>query len=449
MAGSEHYLRLAASLVAAGLLGSLIASPDAGRRYTQKAARQAASFGSASTPLAERACARGETTLKAAFAPLDDILSISPLGEVTAPGEPLPAPAIRLNTKKAGNVFERRVTTALAPAKADIVAIERRTVRDADGGAAREAWTLRLVACQSLIVVFDDLDTIEPALLARAGGLSAFHEIGGPDHLAARTAIRVRQGETLASADGFDVILEDRAAAPAALDRPERYQSNPYAEGTAISAPPAILEAIASDASRIQCPLDYLPAKIAAEWKGKLGDAWGIRRARGDNACRTALVDAPGTAQGAWFTDASHNGRTSKVSAIALAPDAIDPERLIFALHGRVRSLDAEMVGLNPMLDEARETAARDFLTFDEGDGRINQPFDKVMPGAAYCYEGLRANFVGPRINAVILLAIEPGPIDQQQASPLMRIEARGEAQRCIDLAEPWAFTGAETTFYR
>lgn len=440
MVGSEHFTRLAASLVAAGLMGAIIANPDGGRRYVAKAALLSAD----PAPLAMRACESGKPVLKGPFAPLDDILSISPLGEVTAPGEQLPAPAIRLNTRKGRSAFERRTTDVLAPAKADIVAIERRTIRDAEGRAARVAWTLRLSICETVSLAYDDLDEIDKNLLVRAGGLKSFHEIGGPDHLAAVTAIRVRQGETLARADGFDIILEDRAAAPAALERPERYQSNPYAEGAAIAAPPEILKAIAIDASRIQCPLDYLPEGMSRAWKGKLGDAWGVRRARGENACRAALVDAPGTAQGAWFTDASHNGRTSKVSAVALAPDAIDPERMIFALHGRLVSLNAEMVGLNPMLEEARQEAARDFLTFEQGEGRINQPFDKVKPGETYCYEGLRANFVGPRINAVILLSIEAN-----DAAPIMRIEAIGQAQRCIDLIEPWSFTGAETTFYR
>lgn len=433
-------MRLAASLVAAGLMGAIIANPDAGRRFAAKAAV----FSGDPALLAARECESGQPALKGPFAPLDDILSVSPLGEVTAPGEQLPAPAIRLNTKKGRTAFERRTTDVLAPAKADIVAIERRTIRDADGGAARVAWTLRLSICETVSLAYDDVDEIDKDLLARAGGLKSFHEIGGADHIAAVTAVRVRRGEPLGRADGFDVILEDRAAAPAALDRPERYQSNPYAEGAAISAPPDILKAIAIDVPHIQCPLDYLPEGMSRSWKGKLGDAWGVRRAKGENACRTALVDTPGAAQGAWFTDASHNGRTSKVSAIALAPDAVDPERMIFALHGRLVSLTADMVGLNPMLEEAREESARDFLTFEQGEGRINQPFDKVKPGETYCYEGLRANFVGPRINAVILLAIEA-----DDAAPIMRIEAIGRAQRCIDLDEPWSFTGAETTFYR
>lgn len=437
---SEHYMRLAAALVAAGFLGAMIVNPGAGKRYAQKAA----ALNPDATPVSARACEQGVPALRAPFAPMGDILSVSPLGEATAPGEQLPAPAIRLNTKKGRNVFERRVTSALAPARADIVAIERRTIRDEDGGAARESWSVRMVVCASVSVGYEDLDEIEPALIARAGGLASFHEIGGPDHLAVRTMIRVRQGEKIGAADGFDVILEDRNATPAPLERPERYQSDAYVEGAAISAPPAVLEAIASDASRLQCPLDYLPQSLAKEWKAKLGDAWGMRRAKGENACRTALIDVPGAAQGAWFTDASHNGRTSKVSAIALAPDAIDPERMIFALHGRVRSLNADMVGLNPMLDEAREEASRDFLTFEQGEGRINVAFDKVRADKVYCYEGLRANFVGPRINGVILLSIESG-----DAAPLMRIEARSDALRCIDLPEPWDFTGAETTFYR
>lgn len=437
---SEHFMRLAASVLAAALLGLIIAKPDAGR----DAGRRAAALKTDPAPAAMRACEKGAPILKEAFAPFNDILSVSPLGEVTAPGEQLPAPAIRLNTRKGETVFERRVTSARAPARADIVAVERRTIRDAEGGAARESWSLKLQICETVIVKYDDLDAIDADIIKRAGGLASFAEIGGPDHLAAKTLIRVRQGESLGRADGFDVILEDRGAPAAALERPERYRGNPYAEGVAISAPPAVLEAIADDPSRSQCPLDYLPSPLAGDWKAKLGDAWGMRRAKGENACRAALVDIAGSAQGAWFTDASHNGRTTKVSAIALAPDAIDPDRLIFALHGRVRSLTADMVGLNPMLEEAREEAARDFLTFDQADGRINAPFDKVRPGEFYCYEGLRANFVGPRINGVLLLSV-----DHNAAAPLMRIEARGEAMRCIDLPEPWAFTGAETTFYR
>ncbi|MDZ7626798.1 MAG: hypothetical protein U5J99_00150 [Parvularculaceae bacterium] len=437
---SEYYLRLAAALTAAGALGFAVVNPSGGKDATARMA----SIAGKDVPLSERPCPAGEGALGAAFAPLDDILSISPLGGVTAPGETLPAPAIRLNTKKGQSLFERRQTTALAPAKADIIAIERRTARNEAGDATRESWSVHLAVCDAVRIVYDDLDTIAPVILAGAGGIKAMSEIGGPDRLAMATTVRVKKGDTIGKADGFDVLLEDKRRAPAPLDRPERYVTNAYAVASAISAPEKVLAALSTDASRIQCPLDYLPADVAAGWKEKLGDAWGMRTAKGDNACRTALADIPGAAQGAWFTDASHNGRTDKVSAIALAPDAVDPERLILALHGRVKSLTPEMVALAPMLDEERASAARDFLTFDKGDGRINPPFEDVNAGDLVCYQGLRANFVGPRIDAVILLGIEAA----DGAPPLLKIEARG-VESCIDLEEPWAFSGAETAFYR
>ncbi len=438
---SEHYVRLAAALAAAGLLAVAIVNPAGGKT----AAARVAAISGADIPLADRPCDSAAKALDAAFAPIDDILSVSPLGGVTAPGEALPAPAIRLNTKKGQSLFERRATTALAPAKAEVTAIERRTFRDGEGLATRESWTVRFAVCDNVRLVYDDLDAIDAGLLARAGGMKAMSEIGGPDHLAMAARVKVKKGDALGRADGFDVLLEDRRKAPAALDRPERYVTNAYAVATAISAPEKVLAALATDASRIQCPLDYLPEAIAAEWKGKLGDAWGMRAAKGEDACRTALADVPGAAQGSWFTDASHNGRTDKVSAIALAPDAIDPERLILALHGRVKTVSADMVALAPPLEEERASAARDFFTFEKGEGRINPAFDEVKPGDVVCYQGLRANFVGPRINAVILLGLEAASED---APPLMKVEAF-PVDSCFDIEEPWAFTGAATTFYR
>lgn len=437
---SEYYLRLAAALSAAGFLGLAIVNPAGGK----DAAARVAAIGGPDVSFAERPCPAGVSLLEAGFAPVDDILSISPLGGVTAPGESLPAPAIRLNTKKGQSIFERRATDALAPAKAEIVALERRTSRSADGTATDESWSVHLALCDKVRLVYDDLDTIDADLLRRAGGLAAMSEIGGPDRLAMAARVKVKKGEMLGRADGFDVLLEDKRKPPAPLDRPERYVTNAYAVATAISAPEKVLAALATDASRIQCPLDYLPETIAADWKGKLGDAWGMRAAKGADACRTALADVPGRAQGAWFTDASHNGRTDKVSAIALAPDSIDPERLILALHGRVKSLGADMVALAPPLEEERAAAARDFLTFERGDGRINPPFDEVKAGDVVCYQGLRANFVGPRIDAVLLLAMQA----DENGPPLLKIEARAVSS-CIDLEEPWAFSGAETTFFR
>jgi hypothetical protein len=440
MAQSEYFARLGAAVAAAALCGLAIANP----RGAEQAAMRAAEFAPDAAPMATKVCALGEQPFTAAFADINDIVSVSPLGGVTAPGEQLPAPYIRLNTKSGESAFERRMTAALAPGRADITAIERRVKRNDAGEATGERWTLYFSACEDIAFAYDDLDSIDPAILARAGGLKEFAEIGGADHLAVATEIRVKPGDTLGLADGFDVFLTDRGAPPAALDRPERYKSDPYAHAAAIDAAPALLKAIDVDIAQARCPLDYLPEKLADEWQVLLGDAFGMRKAKGEGRCRAALVDVKGTAQGAWFTDAAHNGLTRKVSAVALAPDAVDPSRLIFSLHGRLKSLNADMIGLNPMLEEEREAAARDFLTFDVGEGRINLPFDRVKPGVTYCYENLRANFVGPKINGVILLELSA-----EGRAPLMRIEARDDATSCIDIEDPWTFSSKATTFYR
>lgn len=441
MLGSGYYARLAATLAAAAILGLTIARPDAGRRAADRVAGALGTDGVS----AERACPIGEAPLTAAFAPLDDVVSISPLGGVTAPGEPLPAPFIRINTKKAATVFERRPTTALAPARGEVVAIERRIERDEHGEARGESWTVRFKPCDKILVYFDRLDSLDERLIVRAGGLSSFTELGGPDHLARQTRIRLREGDVIGTADGFDVGLFDHAAAPATMARPARYQSNPYQQGEVLDAPPELLAAISPDHARARCAIDYLPRDLVGPWSAKLGDLWGMRSAKGENACRAALLDVPRSAQGAWFTDASHNALTNKVSAIALAPDAVDPERLIFALHGRLKSLTPEMVSLPPMLEEQQAAASRDFLTFERGDDRINVAFDAARPGETYCYQGLRANFVGPKINGVLLMRLS----EADNGAALMKLEMRGDVFFCLDLEEPWSFTGGETTFYR
>lgn len=442
MSGSGYYTRLAAALFTAALIGFVIYNPNAGRKAADRIASVAATVEKA--PLAERVCAIGDPALSGPFAPAEDVLSVSPLGGVTAPGEVLPAPYLRINMKSGETAFDRRTTTALAPARADIVAIERKIERDPYGRATAQSWTVHFRSCENISFYYDRIDRLSDDLLARAGDLTAFTELGGPDHIARETQIRVQEGAVIGETDGFDVGLHDLASAPKALDRPERYRANPYARAAVLDAPPSLIQTIALNTAQARCAIDYLPKELQSEWSSKLGDSWGIRKAKGEDACRTALPETPGAAEGAWYTSAAYNGATSKISAIALASDAIDPGRLVFALHGRLPSLTPDLVSMAPNMDEERAEAAKDFLTFEKGSGRINTPFSAVKTGEVYCYERLRANFVGPRINGVILVER-----DSSDGPGALKIEARGDVLSCIDLEEPWAFTGNETMFHR
>ncbi|NNL88260.1 MAG: hypothetical protein HKP25_04260, partial [Marinicaulis sp.] len=90
MSHGDYYIRLGAAVFTAALLGAVIIKPNAGRQAVERAAAVAASVETA--PYAERTCAIGEPAFDGPFAALDDVLSVSPLGGVTAPGEVLPAP---------------------------------------------------------------------------------------------------------------------------------------------------------------------------------------------------------------------------------------------------------------------------------------------------------------------------------------------------------------------
>ncbi len=443
MRGSGDAVRLTAAFITAAFFGAAIAWPEYGARFAEKA--EAFTARADGAPMEARACAVGESALSGPFASLEDVLSVSPLGGVTAPGEALPAPYIRINTRSSEQGIERRMTNALAPAKADIVAIERRTLRDEYGRATGPSWTVHFRSCDKISFYYDRLDQIDQSILERAGGLIAFTEFGTPDHMGVETRIRINEGEVIGASNGFDVGLHDLGATPAPLARPERYRTDSFARAEIFDAAPSLLTAITPDVTRARCAIDYLPKGEQAEWISKLGDSWGIRRAKGDNACRTALVDTPDAAQGTWFTDAAHNAATTKVSAIALSPDAIDPERLIFALHGRLPSLSGDMITLPKDMGGAKAAPPKDFLSFEKGEGRINTPFANVNDEAIHCYQRLRANFIGPLVNGVLLLKRQQG----EDGLELLKIEARSDAASCIDLGEPWAFTGNETIFYR
>ena len=231
MSGTGYFTRLAAAVTTAALMGAVIMKPGAGRDAVERIAASAPER----APASERACAAGEAPLSAGFANFEDVLSISPLGAVTAPDEPLPTPFIRINSRKGETVFQRRTIDAIAPARADVIAIERHVERDAEGLAVAESWTVRMQPCRDVTIYYDRLDEIEPSILRRAGGLAKFTEIGGPDHLAIATAVPLRAGELVGRGAGFDVGLYDLAAKPrplrprlhgpcdlAAMERPSR-----------------------------------------------------------------------------------------------------------------------------------------------------------------------------------------------------------------------------------
>ena len=441
-------IRLGAAMFTGAIFGMMILKPQAGPGAVKTIASTNALGGNG---LASKSCRPGEALISSDFTDFSNVLSISPLGGVTAPGEILPAPYIRINTRSADTPFQRQVTNVKAPATAEIVAIERKLVRSAEGEPLRPSWRVHFKPCSDVQIVYDRVDDIDLTLLDRAGGLSSFDEIGGPTHLAKEVRIKVASGAVIGTADGFDVALHDQRIEALDMARPERYRQNAFVRADVYNVEPSLLAAISPDHTKSRCALDYLRPEDLDVWSTKLGDAWGIRRARGENACRTALISLKGTAQGAWYTDAAHNGATSKISAIALAPDTINPDRLIFALHGRLPSLTNDMVSRADLGDGSETSPPFDgVLTFEKGTGRINRPFSEIRDGALYCYQGMRVNFIGPRVQGVVLLQRKNGGAGEpSDGADMLKIEARHDLSACDAVPSDFEFSAQATGFFR
>ncbi len=458
-------VRLGAGLATACVLGLAIFNPLAGPKAVKSIANTNPLGGASKIDLPCKSGGRiGDHVITADFTDFENVLSISPLGGVTAPDEVLPAPYIRINTKNDGSPFQRRLTPVKVPANSDIIAIERHLLDE--GGTLRPSWTVRFQPCEGIQIAYERIDELSNTLIQKAGGLASFLEIGGPKHLAREVSIEVDSGSIIGVADGFDILLHDERAEALEMARPERYRKNPYVRADLFDVPATLIRKISPDHSKSRCALDYLSQTDREVWSAKLGDAWGIRRAQGENACRTALIDLKGTTQGAWYTDAAHNGATTKVSAIALAPDTINPERMIFAFHSKLPSLSPDMIATPsakdvidsqlPQTSPEQETAksatqTQSFITFEKGSGRINRAFDEVRDGALYCYENMRVNFVGPKVRGIIVMQRKSSA--ESPEGDLLTIEARNDLLSCKDIvendAEKFSFSDNATGFFR
>lgn len=429
VSASGYYTRLAAAAFVAAGLGFVISHPDLGRRTAERVVEARAERLEAE----DRACAPGEAPLTGGFANIDDVLSLSPLGPARPPEAAPAAPFIRVLPKPGRGSLQ-----ALSPGKVDVVAIER---RDGDGG---PVWTVRFKPCDRIVVVYDGLDAIDAQLLRRASLASNFVATGkGRETLLSR--IRLTEGDAVGRGAGFNVALVDSSAPAVRRAAPASGRDFPVGVDADGSQSPALARALEFDEERARCPLEYMQDEAKALWTVKVGDWRGMRFATGETACERAPPRVGVAAFGPWYTDSSHNARAEKVRAIALADDPINPDRLVFALDGVLPSLTASFIANDDMSDAERRALAHGALTFDPRDGRINAPFSEVRENETYCYEDVRAGFSGPSVAGVILLEI----VKSDDAPALLRIEARGDALKCLDLPEPWTFTGNQTTFFR
>src|SRR5262249_44798400 len=80
-----------------------------------------------------------------------------------------------------------------------------------------------------------------------------------------------------------------------------------------------------------------------------------------------------------------------------------------------------------------------------EGPQRINRPFAVLKDDAVYCNELVRVHRGGPRLEAVILVAVSDGPGGPGSKLTLEFVKASG----CAAVKEPWTFSVQAAKYHR
>ncbi|MEL6364758.1 MAG: hypothetical protein AAFR11_07965 [Pseudomonadota bacterium] len=339
------------------------------------------------------ACNAGGATFTAEFAPISDILSLTPMGydlETGAHGR------LGVKSRRGDHPSERRDIGAFAAADGAVVRV---------AGDPRSGYAVDLQPCDGLLVRYEGLQRISPKLAAIRDG--------------AADDLLVSGGDRLGSGPGFNLVVADLSGAP-------RYERRL-----------GVSEARVTQSAK--CPLDVMPSEMRAEFSEKLGDEWGLRKARGERSCGS--IDLSGEdAVGAWKSDASDG------MAIAFAEDAFKPGRLVMKIGGETSPIAHHMVDL-PRADLwTRLSVARADFVFEEGArrGRVN-----ILPTSGnrsvHCLEGLESAAGGARIDAVALVAYG----EDEDGLETLSFEMRADADRCSDLKKPWRFSAAKTEFHR
>jgi len=326
------------------------------------------------------ACGDVDELFKSTFAPVFDVVSITPM-DFDKEGER--HGRIGVMSARRGAPDERADIAAFAPVEARVL----RVAGDPDAG-----YSIDLQPCDGMLVRFEGLERIAPQLAAIRDG---------------RADALVRSGDRLGVGPGFRLLASDlRDTAPVVrrLGVSERRLA-----GAAV------------------CPLGLYPDILEAGLASKLGDEWGLKRARGPAACGD--LGGAGSAAGAWRANADDTA-----PGVILAADPFNENRARLWLGADGAAASHAMIDL-PRADILTRIrfAGSEFVFPLADEGRVN-----VIPTAGsrgvHCIENLRAGAAGPRVRAVVLSDYR----DDADGEGALRVEIRDDVESCSDLPQPW-----------
>jgi hypothetical protein len=388
-------------------------------------------------------CPNHDTLFTQAPTELDDVSAIVPLGNLNPAGHTLPTRHVYVYPEMTtpGDVSTAITVPVFAPARLEIVAVEFHS------GAAD--WSLHLMRCKDVLLYFFHVQTLAPQIAAAVGDV-ADGGVDLGDFIAKPVSIVVNPGQLLGHATTFDIGLHDFRKTPQPFVNPARYAvdfdalSAAFPEFADDPVAQQVSQRIVPQALFNRCPIDYFTPPLKAALEGLLADFDGDPLASGDPLCHSHMQDVPGTAQGNWFSDVEpdHDALFAEERAVALANWNVDPVVQLFSLNENVPGFTSALLEAPAQPDDVN--SAFEFPV-REGPQRTNRRFAEIVDDEIYCYDLVRIHRGGPRLEAVILIAVSDGPGGPRSKLTLELVQT----SRCPALAEPWAFSDEAATYYR
>jgi hypothetical protein len=388
-------------------------------------------------------CRKGDSFFTHMPTQLGALSAIVPLGNVNPAAHTLPTRHIYVYPKMAtpDDVSTAITIPVRAPGRLEIVVIEFHP--------DSLDWSLHLKPCKDISLYFFHVQTLVPKIAAAVGNIAD----GGvklTDFTAKPVSIMVTPGQLLGHAKIFDMGIHDFRKSPLPFVNPARYAVDfpkLFAAFPGLAADPIaqkLAKLIVPQAVFNRCPIDYFRPKLRSALEARLADYDGEPPASGKPLCYSHMQDVPGTAQGNWFSDINpnHDALFAEERAVALITWNVNPTVQLFSLNENVPGFTS---GLLEAAAQPNDVNSAFEFPVREGPQRINRRFAEIKDDAIYCYDIVRVQRGGPRLEAVILIAVSDGPGGPRSKLTLELVKAAG----CPAVKEPWTFSGQAATYYR
>ena len=307
----------------------------------------------------------------------EDIVTLTPLGQVSPPDHVFPAPhsyIYVIDWKKQ----QDNEAAVYAPADMMLTSIGLRHYDTIGKAADYIDYTLVFTVCDDFDLYFHHVKRLtKPEIIAAADKIlqgCTFNGQWNEDYCQGQANVAVKAGEAIATTGdldagvyGLDIGVRDYRIEPkfANMDR--------FCSSQNVFAP-----------CYAACAFDSLPEGVR-QTKYSTGIVQGASPV---DECGTVHQDAAGTAQGYWFSDNAKTTFSQEAQNIFLGKDYAFPDKLMFSIG---LSLDGVQAG--------------EYVFTPMHEGATNRAFDEVKPdGTAYCYQVADPRGEGAPITLLIQL---------------------------------------------